>query len=637
MKFSYAELARLVPGIPPIAECADRLTMRLFEVESAADGILDLKILPNRYSDAACYWGIARELGAICDLPWKEPKAGKIPQKSKKSVPARIMIPTLCRRIMTVPAENIVIGKSPAWLVEALAAHGMRSINNLVDITNWVTLETGQPLHAFDTGKMAGGEIIVRQAHEGEVVETLGGETYALDPKSLVLADAAHALDIAGIKGGKKAEVTATTKNAVLVAGTFDGTVIYKTSRRIGLATDASSRNAHHLHPALAERGLRRAMELVLDLCGGTLGKITDGYPKPETPASITFEAKRFETLTGRTASEAECLKILKSLGFGIKGKKVTPPGERTDIALFEDCAEEVSRIMGYEYLPETPPTFAVAPIETEERILLADRMREIGVALGLTEIKCHSFAAEGEVALENPLNPEQGWLRASLVPGIRSTIERNLRHMDELALFEIGRTFRKKATHEPAEETKAAIVCAARGAEPETVFRRVRGFAETMLAELGIAGCTYREEGRGLAIMTGGDELGRISSVAAGCAAAIAEFDMEKIRARADRGRMFRALPRFPKVMRDVSLMVDTSAKVGPMLEVLRQAPAENLSGLAFVVAYEGKGVPEGKKSVTFRMTYCAPDRTLTDAEADAATKGILAEAARKFTFEIR
>ncbi len=638
MKFSYAKLKELIPGLPPIAELAEIVTLHLFEVESAGNGMLDVKILPNRHADAACYFGFAREIAGLCDTPLALPKTKKPKAETKRAVPVTIAMPALCKRIMTCPVSGIGKAASPAWMQDILKAHGMRPISAIVDITNYVTLETGQPLHAFDIDKLMGDGLEVRQAREGEALETLDGKKTILSPSTLVISDAHYALDIAGIKGGKRAEIGEETRNIVLTAANFDGGTMYKASRRVGIATDASVRFAHGLAPALAETALYRALDLVREICGGEAGKVADAYPKPEKPVAIAFDAKRFAALTGFEASEAECLDILKKLGFSVTGKKAVPPPERTDIAIFEDLAEEVARFMGYGRLKAVAPHIALARMHGDAEIACTDRLRAACVGFGLTEAMSRSFAREGEIALENPLSSNGGFLRASLVPALKDALDANLRFIDEIRLFEIGHVFHKKATHEPKESLMLAIACAKKGGDAEEAFRRVRGMVEELLAKIGIRDTDFKEEGKAEAgVHAGGELLGRIGYADGIVPKAFAELDVEKL-ARMGKGEAaFEALPKFPKITRDISIVVDRSVRAGDAMRSLEEARVEHCVGIVFVASYEGKGVPEGKKSLTFHLTFASPDRTLSDAEADAGTERMTATIAKDFPFELK
>src|SRR3989344_5705697 len=487
MKFSYKTLERLLHELPPIEIVAEKITAHLFEIESCENGVLDVKILPNRYSDAACYRGLTREITAICKLLYKEPKLAAPKAAHKNKIQPAIELPTLCRRLIACRVEGISLGSAPIWMKEALETYGIRSINGLVDITNYVTIETGQPLHAFDVDKMEGNELVARQAHEGEIVTTLDGKEIKLNPSALVLSDARNALDIAGIKGGTRAEITAKTKNIDLTAGNFDGTLIYKTAKRVGITTDASIRFSHNISPTLAERGMLRALELILEICGGKASTICDAYPKPIKPAVILFDIQRFNMLTGFTFTEADCLLSLKRLGFGISGKKITPPIERTDITRFEDLVEEITRFTGYADLPATLPHVTVMAVPLEPMRALKDSVQNILTSFGFSEILTHSFAPDGEVALENPLAPEQSYLRADLAKGVLDAVALNLKSFGSVAIFEIGSVFHKKATHEPAEEIYCGIMFANKNIKEDKSYRRVYGAIEELLHTLGI------------------------------------------------------------------------------------------------------------------------------------------------------
>ncbi len=637
MKFNCKTLERFVPDLPAAEVLAEKITAHLFEIESFENGVLDIKILPNRYSDAACYRGIAREIAAICNLPHKEAKLATPKALHKNKVMPAIEVPNLCRRLMACRVEGVSLGKSPAWMREALETYGIRSINGIVDITNYVTIETGQPLHAFDADKMEGGELVARQAHEGEEVETLDGKKITLNPSALVLSDSRNALDIAGIKGGTRAEITAKTENILVTAGNFDGTLIYKTAKRIGIATDASVRFSHNISPELAERGILRALELVAEICGGKAGAVCDAYPKPAKPAAIPFDIKRFNAFTGLALAEADCLASLKRLGFAVSGKKAAPPAERTDISRFEDLAEEITRLHGYAGLPATPPHVAVTATEPQPMRRLKDDLQNMLAAYGFSEILTRSFSGDGEVALENPLTPEQSFLRASLAEGIADAVALNAKSFDAAALFEIGSVFYKKTNHEPAEEVRCGMALRSKGMKDEEAFRCLRGILEALLARLGITDLTLTEENKALVIGINGETAGKITRLEDGYSSAYAEFSLTKILPHVSRTRHYAPIPKYPSIARDVSFVVGKDTKTGAVMDAAWNDVPNGLQDIRFMGIYEGKGVPEGKKSVTLRFVFQSPDRTLTDAEADGFLSYIMDAMKEKLAFEIK
>ena len=637
MKFSYKTLERLLHELPPIEIVAEKITAHLFEIESCENGVLDVKILPNRYSDAACYRGLTREITAICKLLYKEPKLAAPKAAHKNKIQPAIEVPNLCRRLIACRVEGISLGSAPIWMKEALETYGIRSINGLVDITNYVTIETGQPLHAFDADKMEGNELVARQAHEGEIVTTLDGKEIKLNPSALVLSDARNALDIAGIKGGTRAEISSKTKNIILTAGNFDGTLIYKTSKRVGITTDASVRFSHNISPALAERGILRALELIAEICGGKAGTVCDTYPKPVKPVAVAFDIKRFNALTGLTFTEADCLASLKHLGFLVVGKKVTPPVERTDITRFEDVVEEITRLVGYADLPATPPRITVTPVTPQPMRRLKDTLQDMLVPLGFTEILTRSFSAEGEVALENPLTSEQAFLRPSLMEGARNAVILNLKSFEAAALFEIGSAFYKKTNHEPAEEVLCGIALASKGMKDEEAFRAVRGIVETLLTRLGVGNALFAEENKTLVITIKGDVVGKIIRLEADYVSAYAELSLTKLLPHVSPLPHYTPIPKYPLIVRDVSFMVAKNVKIGTVMDAAWHDTPKDLTDIRFISLYEGKGIPEGKKSTTLRFIFQSNDRTLTDAEADSFLSYIVDAMKEKLTFEIK
>lgn len=637
MRFNYKTLERLIPDIPPIEMVAEKITAHLFEIESCENGMLDIKILPNRYADAACYRGLAREIAAICKVSFKDQKIATPKVQHKNKTRPVIEVPNLCRRLMTCRIEGIAVGKSPAWIQDALNAYGIRSISGIVDITNYVTLETGQPLHAFDADKMEGDELVARQAHEGEIVETLDRRKLTLNPSVLVLSDSRHALDIAGIKGGTRAEITAKTKNIVLTAGNFDSTLIYKTAKRIDITTDASIRFSHAISPALTEHGMLRALQLIQELCGGKAGVVCDAYPKPAKSAPIIFEAKRFNALTGLALTETQCLAELKKLNFSVSGKKVTPPPERIDIHRFEDIAEEIIRLHGYANVPDTPPKIAVAAVTREPMRMLKDSVQDILISLGCTEILTHSFMENGEVALENPLTAEQSFLRPSLAKGLEDALAHNAKFFDTVALFEIGSVFGKKTNHDPTEEVRCGIAYLRKGGEMHEAFRIVRGTMEELLARIGIREYALMEENKGLSVLVNNEPMGIIMRCETVRTGACAEFSLTKLLPFILRGRYYVPISKYPSIVRDASFIVEKTMKVGVLMDAAWHDAPKDLKEVRFMGIYEGAGIAAGKKSITLRFVFRSDNKTLTDDEADSFYGYVLDAMRELVAFEIK
>ena len=638
MRFSYHILKQLVPDLPPIAELADKITMHLFEVESINGDVLDIKILPNRYSDAACYWGMAREIAAICSLPYTKPAIAQSKSAVKKTVPADIKIANLCRRIKTAYVENIRIAPAPDWLKHGLETSGIRSINNLVDITNYVMLEVGQPLHAFDYEKIQGGKIIVRQAHEGETVETLDGKKNILNPSTLVLADEKNALDIAGIKGGKKAEITDATKTIVLTAANFDSVVIYKTAKRIGLTTEASIRFSHNLNPRLVEQGIDRALELIQKLCGGKRGISTDVYPKPVRPLMIACDVKKYNALAGCALTGKEFFGYLKKLGFKITGTKITPPEERTDIEDFYDVVEEVARLYGLERIVPVAPRITVAPGIPNATHGCKERTRALLVGMGYTEIYTHSFNAAGDLPLENPLTREQSFLRASLLPGLHKAAEQNLRFTDTVQLYEIGSIFFKKTNHEPEEEIHLGLMISGNKNKGNENARVLRGSVEYLLKNLRIENVGFAEQGMNALVVTrAGETVGRIACEHNEYTESTAEINLTKLTPHAQAAKEYQPIAKYPSITRDLSILIEKHVRVGKIIERIQAAASPLLQKIDCQGIYENKKWGGNKHSVHIRILFSNPERTLEDTHIDHEMQVITRALKENFQVEIR
>lgn len=628
MKFSYKILKNFIADIPSRQELAEKLSFHLFEVESAAGDIFDIKILPNRYSDAACYLGLAREIAAICSKTLKEPLVNELKTEIKKSATVRIQS-KLCRRLAARYFEGIKIGPSPKWLVEALAASDMRSINNLVDITNYVTLETGQPLHAFDFDKMAGGQLIARGGRKGEVVETLDNQKIELNSEVLILADKKYPLDVAGVKGGKKAEITNATKNILLTAGNFDGVTIYKTSRQINLITDASIRFSHNISSELVGWGLARAAELIQKLCGGQMGPTKDVYPKKPAKKVLRFNLDRFNGLVGINLKEGQALGYLKKLNFVVKGNLVEAPAIRTDIETFEDLVEEIMRLYGYENLKPIAPRVTLHPSGFEDQIVLKDKIRNILTGLGLNEVYNYSFAAGGDLKLENPTNQEMTFLRHSLAGGLTKTIENNLRFFKKVPVFEIGHVF----SYPDKEKVHLGLAI---GDQKENVFFELKGAVDSLLEKLGLTDYFMREEASDrLRIEADHHVLGYLSHKENG-RIAIAEIDLGETLQQAQGEKEYEPLSKFPSINRDLSVLAPREIRVNQIMELMEAAAPKYLDDVDLIDTYEDPKLL-GQESLTFRLVFLAEDRTLTDNEVDGEMAKINRALTEKLGVEIR
>lgn len=650
MKFSYTLLKQLAPAIKSQEQLVDALTFHAFEVEGiqgaahavgeprpeAGRDTVDINIPANRYSDASSHYGMAVVISVI--LGRKAP-ALKLPSlKSKVKSPlfsVKIEAKELCPRYSGLYAELKNIGQSPKWMQDILIACGMRPINSVVDIMNYVMLEVGQPLHAFDYDKLGGHAIVVRTARSGEKIKTLDGGDFMLSFNDLVIADDKDALAVAGIKGGKKAEVSNYTTRIVVEAASFDAAGIYKTSRAINLLTDASVRFSHGLSPVLVERGIKRAATLLKEICGAKVGDWVDvGEVKSGKWKVIKFDSARFNKLTGLNLSPADCVKYLKNLGFAVKGKMVAVPPERMDISIFEDLTEEIVNIYGYDKLPSTVPHVRLAPSGMEDQITLKDSVRGILTGFGLSEVYNYSFTNRQQalevakildikpIALRNPISSDFQYLRQSLGSHLLNNLKDNLRFYDEVRIFEIGKVF-------PEEGKEVLNLGIALASKKGGVFLELKGLVDSLLKGVGLTDFDTVPHLDGLQVESGHYVIGIISGQ-------VAELDLDKLAQLVSEEKEYRPLPKYPSVMRDISIIVGDDARVGDVQDLIENA-SHILEDVDLLDWYEDAKLGPNRKSLTFRLVFQAEDRTLTDEEVGKEMEKIVSGLEEKFGAEIR
>lgn len=637
MKFSYTLLKKFVPALPSKAKLIDELNMKAFEVEDSSGDTLDIKLL-NRYSSAASHWGMAREIAAIFGrravIPDKE--IINIPEDLGK-VKVKIAEPVLCPRYSARYFELKNVGSSPAWMQKTLKSCGMRPINAVVDIMNYVMLETGQPLHAFDADK-SGTEIIIRRAKKGEKFTTLDNNAYVLTEDTLLITSKDESLAIAGVKGGKYAEVDRSTRRIIVEAANFDGANIYRTSRRLGLITDASLRFSHGLSPYLVKTGADRATVLLKDILKAKLIDSKDVYKKLPGKEIIGFDVAKFNNLIGLDLRPQFIVGYLKRLGFIVKGGKssakfsVEVPVLRDDVTIFEDLAEEVGRLYGYNNLAPRPPLVGITAPEVEDDIRIKDDIRSILAGLGFNEAYNYSFGNRRSSAsrflplddsrrleIENPISEDRSFLRSELITGLVEDIERNERLSDDLRFFEIGRIWT------PKEELHLGI---ALRSEDKDAFLDLKGTIQILLERLGITDFMFRVEGKVLFIESDHEVVGFAS--ASNVKNAFAELNIDLLTKIASAEYEFRPLPKYPAVMRDLSLTVKKGARVGDIMQAIQDADSGCIEDVDLIDYYD-------PTKFTFRIVFRAKDRTLTDGEANIELNRIIKHLRASFVFEVR
>lgn len=654
MKFSYALLKQFVPKLPEREKFIEKFNLHAFEAEAVGEDVVEISIPANRYSDTSSHLGIARLAAAIFNNPIKEPslKEPKIDVKNSKpeiTISAKNHCGRYLGRYFAIPR----MGQSPKWLKDSLLACGLRPINAVVDVMNYVMLETGQPLHAFDAELVSGG-INVRLAKNGEELRTIEGIDYKLGAGDLVIADEKGPLAIAGIKGGKRAEINLHTQKIIVEAASFDAVGVYKTSRQLNLFTDASSRFSHGLSPALAELGMKRASLLLKELAGAKVGELADVNYSKSSKTILKFDIAKFNQLTGLDLKEAAALDYLKRLGFVVKGKYVEAPPYRTDISLPEDLAEEIVNLYGYDKLPATAPHVPLAPAQKEESVLLKDKIREVLRGFGLSEVYNYSFVSRkdlvkyadpkwwGAVALLNPISADFHYLRPGLSIHLLRNVEDSLRFYDAVRIFEIGKTFvDKKESFEESSTLGMAI-----GFKKDNPILELKGLIDQLFQELGLVEYFFRDldwdlkfldQGKSLRIESNHQVIGYVGISKTEDNVALAEIFLDKLLKLVEEEKEYEPLPKYPSVMRDVSLFVPRAVRVDEVLAAMQNSAPLLLDDVDLIDFYEDPNSKEDRKSLTFRLVFQADDRTLTDDEVNKVVEKIVSVLQEKFDAEIR
>lgn len=657
----------------------------LTEALALDDAVLEIEVYPNRPDHLSVY-GIAREVAAITGAQLRQPETAvaEADERVEEAAKVEVLDPDLCPRYIARVIRGVRIGPSPAWLQQRLRAAGMRPINNVVDVTNYVMLELGQPLHAFDYHRVSGRKIVVRRARPGERITTLDGQERDLDPEMLLICDAERPVAVAGVMGGEDSEVRPETTDILLESANFNAVSIRKTSKRLGLRTEASYRFERDLDPHLAEVAADRAARLIQELAGGKVlrGRIDVAAPLPP-PREITLRVKRVCGMLGVQLSPAEIKRILRGLGFGVELEKdasvmtVRVPTYRRDIEGEADLVEEVARIYGYDEIEPTLPAGAGVLGKLSWPLPAVEKVRSLLSSLGLFEAISYSFISpkafdrlripadhpmRRAIELANPLTEEHSVMRTSLLPGLVDAIALNVRRqVPDIRLFEVGKVYIPDALPlESLPSEKWTLGIAVTGEATTNVwgapirpvdFYDLKGIVEALLEELGLAGEFLPGEhpalhpGRTARLTVSGQEVGWLGELHPKVAAEIdlrgraylAEIDLESLFALEPRAVAYTPLPRYPTVERDLALLVPRSVAAASVAEVIRREGGPYLRDVALFDVYEGKQVPEGYRSLAYTMTYRADDRTLTDEEIAEAQARIEAALGRELGVSVR
>ena len=636
------------------------------------DAIIDFEITPNR-PDCLSMIGMAREAAATFGTQLRYPKTGCEHTEGDASdyISVEVKSP-LCKRYTARIVKNVKICDSPWWLQRRLIHAGMRPINNIVDITNFVMLEYGQPLHAFDINSIAGHKIVVDTAEDGEVFTTLDGTERTLTSDMLMIKDGEKSVAVAGVMGGLNSEIEADTKTIVVESANFLGSSVRSTSSRLKLRTEASGRYEKGIDPNLCEAAADRVCALIELIGAGTVvGGSVDVYPQVEEARPVHGRVSRINKILGLQLSREEMVKYFESLEMKVEGEGddmyVTAPTVRQDIEIEEDLAEEVARLYGYDRIPVTIPRGNNESGQTYERSI-KDLARDTLCGLGATEIQTYSFVSPKGVdnvridedswercfvKILNPLGEDTSVMRTILTPAMLEVLGRNYsRNIEAVRAFEIGNTFTANLIDPkglPDEQDNLCIGLYGGGAD----FFYLKGMVEALLSKLGIRDLEFIAEseygvyhpGRCARIVAHHDvelesgpaveevELGIMGEVhpqvadkyGIGTRCYAAELMFNTVTELADLEKVFAPLPKYPAMTRDIALLVDEDVTVGDMEAVIREAGTEILRNVKLFDIYRGKQVEEGKKSVAFNLTYRHNDRTLTDEDVAAAHGRVL------------
>jgi phenylalanyl-tRNA synthetase beta chain len=670
MKVLYSWIREFVE-VPESAEAVGkRLSLRGLALEglepwpdaNGDDAVLDFDVTANR-PDCLSILGIAREIATVYDLPLRarsiEARESSDTRLAASRVPVTIEEPELCARYAAAVAE-VQMGASPDWMQARLTACGVRPISNIVDITNYVLLELGHPMHAFDLDRLAGPEIRVRRARSGEVLTTLDGKKRTLTSDTLVIADAERAQAIGGVMGGADSEVHAGTGRIVFESAWFKPASVRATSKRLGLRTEASMRFERGADLTAPARALARACQLLLEVgAGQAWGHIEDVYPRPHASTEVALERRSIKALLGMDVPDTSVVRILRSLGFSVDeqvdGWRVTVPGWRVDIRRPVDLIEEIGRHHGFEHLPATFPAVQQAPAESDPRIARDKRARTALLGMGFSEAITFGFIEQAAaepflngaepVALANPLSEKFAVMRPSLLPGLIDAVSHNRRHgRRDVRLFEIGTRF------SPTGETRSAAMAWTglatadhwSGGGRDANFFDIKGAVEQLVALTAATPAfspleiPFLMSGRAASVDVDGHSIGWIGQLAPERAEArdlppadaiyVAEIDLDAL-TRLSPSETLRStpLPRFPSVVRDLSILVDDALSADTVRGTIRAAAPATLILVREFDRYQGKGIPDGKVSLSLRLTFQSVDRTLTDDEAQTAMNGIV------------
>ncbi len=671
--------------LDPSLKVGDKLASAL----ALSDTVFEIELTPNR-PDCLSVIGVAREIAAIENTRLKYPDF-KLDDKSNKIselTSVKIEAPDHCPRYVARLLEDIKIKPSPFWLQERLLSVGLRPINNIVDVTNFVLMETGQPLHAFDFDRLAQNRIVVRTAEQGETFVTLDQKERALDPEMLMICDGEKAVAVGGVMGGLNSEIEDDTTRVLLESAYFNPVSVRRTSKRLGLNTDASHRFERGIDPEGQVAAANRAAKLMAELGDGRLiSGLIDEYPNRQTVKSVKLSVKNTNRLLGTQLQRKEIEHFLKSIEFQVEkpdSKKdgdtlnVIPPSFRVDISRPEDLMEEAARLLGYNSIPTTFPEMPATGRSSHREIDLRNRVRQLMAGLGFREAINYSFAHKQScdklridsadprrqmVDILNPLTEDQAAMRTSLVPGLLETMHHNFsQQIRNLKIFEIGKIFiNENPQHLPKETAILAGLWTGsrydvswhdRGTDCD--FFDIKGVVEALLTTLRFdevqfsllpeSECTYTRPGYTAQILCNQLRIGLVGEIHP---QVLANYDLEQT------SFLFelyfdhliplikdithsRPIPKFPAVVRDITIIVDNDLETQKIITAAQDQPEALVESFSLLDVFEGHPIAAGKKSVSLRVTYRSSEKTLEDEDVTPIHQSIAAKLVKQFKADL-
>lgn len=679
MRISYNWLKEYVDINVSAEKLAEILTMAGLSVESCAssgsDHILEIEITANR-PDWLSYIGVAREVAALTDAIVKMPPSKKI-ESIRANTPLAVKVEDhkLCPRYTARVIRNLKVGPSPAWLKARVETMGLRSVNAVVDVTNLCLFETGQPMHVFDLDKLSGKGLIIRRAQKGESLTVIEGAQKSLDDSMLIVADNQKPVAIAGIMGGINTEVSGSTTAVVLEVASFDPVSIRRTSRKTGITSESSYRFERKVDADTVASASDRATALILELAGGQAEEFIDIDSRARKFRNITLKYENLAKVLGLMIDSLRIEKIAGLLGMKIKSSsadalELDMPSFRHDLKAEIDVIEEIARIYGYGSIPATLPNIVEQPVRVEPDIMARSAIRQSLTGMGVDEIVSYSLLSKKIIALtgspadavievENPLTSEQEAMRPNLIAGMLTAMLWNInRKMKDLRLFELGCVYVKSPSGDFKERHELAIGMTGQsfmswaGGNRQASFYELKGIIECLMTEVGIKDVSFRNTGNGsfltaerAEIVTGDVIIGIIGAVSAKILegfgikekAYICLIDADVVGELAKTKKVFETLPKYPSICRDISLLADSLTHNGDIVGAIRYAGGPILKDVRLIDRYKGKQIPADKVSLTYRLEYQDPSRTLEEKDVAQVHDEVLKTLDKKFGAKLR